>query len=291
MRVKLINQCFPRKNDDSNKVTLDLARDDTISWNEAIEKFDTAKRKVLLLREDIKKDQKLLLVFYKERENLAKGKWELKQLTIEKEQLNKKLNEVKTELESNEKETLEQEEEIKYIKEHSSIFKKLLILLGLGKIGRHVAEKQKYVDELIIKHEDIKRRYSLATRNTEEVCGKIENQYRITSTLEKKVQILEEKIYGNNESLKNKYKNNFADRNFYENIKESENSQNACPWTFDEYDIAREELFFASLQVRKAFILESPYIKRNLFVYEAYNNGKYTIEEKKEMFPHLFNKK
>lgn len=54
-------------------------------------------------------------------------------MTIEKEQLNKKLNEVKTELENNEKETLEQKEEIKYIKEHSSIFKKLLILLGLGK--------------------------------------------------------------------------------------------------------------------------------------------------------------
>ena len=288
--TEVLESCvFARKNDDSNKVTLDLARDDTISWNEAIEKFDTAKRKVLLLREDIKKDQKLLSVFYKERENLAKRKWELKQLTIEKEQLNKKLNEIKTELESNEKETLEQEEEIKYIQEHSSIFKKLLILLRLGKIGRHVAEKQKYVEELIIKHEDIKRRYSLAVRNTEEVCGKIENQYSIISTLEKKVQILEEKVYGNNESLKNKYKNNFADRNFYDAIKESENSQNACPWTFDEYDMAREELFFASLQVRKAFILESPYIKRNLFVYEAYNNGKYTIEEKKEMFPHLFN--
>ena len=265
--TEVLESCvFARKNDDSNKVTLDLARDDTISWNEAIEKFDTAKRKVLLLREDIKKDQKLLSVFYKERENLAKRKWELKQLTIEKEQLNKKLNEIKTELESNEKETLEQEEEIKYIQEHSSIFKKLLILLGLGKIGRHVAEKQKYVEELII-----------------------ENQYSIISTLEKKVQILEEKVYGNNESLKNKYKNNFADRSFYDAIKESENSQNACPWTFDEYDMAREELFFASLQVRKAFILESPYIKRNLFVYEAYNNGKYTIEEKKEMFPHLFN--
>ena len=288
--TEVLESCvFARKIDDSNKVTLDLARDDTISWNEAIEKFDTAKRKVLLLREDIKKDQKLLSVFYKERENLAKRKWELKQLTIEKEQLNKKLNEIKTELESNEKETLEQEEEIKYIQEHSSVFKKLLILLGLGKIGRHVAEKQKYVEELIIKHEDIKRRYSLAVRNTEEVCGKIENQYSIISTLEKKVQILEEKVYGNNESLKNKYKNNFADRSFYDAIKESENSQNACPWTFDEYDMAREELFFASLQVRKAFILESPYIKRNLFVYEAYNNGKYTIEEKKEMFPHLFN--
>lgn len=53
--------------------------------------------------------------------------------------------------------------------------------------------------------------------------------------------------------------------------------------------MAREELFYASLQVRKAFILNSPYIKRNLFVYQAYNNGKYTIAEKQEMFPHLFN--
>lgn len=89
--------------------------------------------------------------------------------------------------------------------------------------------------------------------------------------------------------MKNKYKNNFADKNFYINIKESEDSQNACPWTFEEYDMAREALFYASLQVRKAFILESPYIKRNLFVYEAYNNGKYTIAEKQQMFPHLFN--
>lgn len=72
-------------------------------------------------------------------------------------------------------------------------------------------------------------------------------------------------------------------------LSESEDSQNACPWTFVEYDMAREALFYASLQVRKAFILESPYIKRNLFVYEAYNNGKYTIAEKQQMFPHLFN--
>jgi len=57
------------------------------------------KERFCYLREDIKKDQKLLSVFYKERENLDKRKWELKQLTIEKEQLNKKLNEIKTELE------------------------------------------------------------------------------------------------------------------------------------------------------------------------------------------------
>lgn len=288
--TEVLESCvFARKNDDSSKVTLDMAREDSVSWNEAIVQFNIAKRKVLLLREEIKKDQKLLGDFYKERENLDKGELELKQLTIEKEQVILKLNEVKTELESNEKETLEQEEEITYIKEHTSFFKKLLILLGLGKIGRHVSEKQKYVDELIIEHEDIKRRCSFAAKNVEEACAKIEKQYSIVSMIEKKVQMLEEKVYGKNNSLKNKYKNNFADRNFYENIKESEESQNACPWTFEEYDMAREELFYASLQVRKAFILESPYIKRNLFVYEAYNNGKYTIAEKREMFPHLFN--
>lgn len=219
-------------------MTLDLAREDSISWDEAIDKFNVAKRKVLLLREGIKKDQKLLDDFYKEGEGLAKSKLDLKQSLIEKEQLNVRLNELRTELESNEKETFEKQDEIKYIKENSSGFKKLPILLGIGKIGKYVGKKQKCIDELIINHENIKGRYSSTVRSIEELCIKIEKQNNIISILEKKVQILEEKIYGNSESLKNKYQNNFADRNFYENIKESEDSQNACPWTFEEYDIA-----------------------------------------------------
>lgn len=288
--AEVLESCvFSKKNDDSDKVTLDLARKDSISWKEAIEKFNIAKRKVLSLREDIKKDQKILAEFYKESENLSKKKWEFEQLTIGKEQLNIKLNEIKTELEHNEKETLERKKEIEYIKDNSSILNRLLILIGVGKMGRHVSEKRKYVDELIINYEDIKRRYSLAMTNIEELSENIKKQNSILSTIEKKVQTLEEKIYGDNESLKTKYKNNFTDRNFYENVKKSEDSQNACPWTFAEYDMAREALFYSALQVRKAFILESPYIKRNLYVYEAYNNGKYTIAEKQKMFPHLFN--
>lgn len=193
------------------------------------------------------------------------------------------------ELKNNEDQTNEREEEIKYIKDHSSIFKKLLILLGVGKIGGHVAEKQKCVDELLIQHEDIKNRYNVFESSTENVRTKIEGKRNDISDLEQQVRIDEEKIYGNNESLKNKYKNNLADQYFYKNIKSSEDSQNACPWTFEEYDMAREALFYASLQVRKAFVLESKCIKRNLFVYEAYNNGKYTLAEKQQMFPHLFN--
>ena len=151
-------------------MTLDLAREDSISWDEAIDKFNVAKRKVLLLREGIKKDQKLLDDFYKEGEGLAKSKLDLKQSLIEKEQLNVRLNELRTELESNEKETFEKQDEIKYIKENSSGFKKLPILLGIGKIGKYVGKKQKCIDELIINHENIKGRYSSTVRSIEELC-------------------------------------------------------------------------------------------------------------------------
>lgn len=134
---KVLESCvFAKSNDKPDKVTLDLARKDSISWDEAIDQFNIAKRNVLLLREDIKKDQKLLADFYKEKDNLAKKKWELEQLITEKEQLNLKLNEIKTELESNEKKTLEKKNEIKYISENISPSKKLLNLFGVGEMGR-----------------------------------------------------------------------------------------------------------------------------------------------------------
>lgn len=59
--TEVLESCvFAKKNDASDKVTLDLAREDSISWDEAIDKFNVAKRKVLLLREGIKKRPKTL---------------------------------------------------------------------------------------------------------------------------------------------------------------------------------------------------------------------------------------
>lgn len=46
-------------------MTLDLAREDSISWDEAIDKFNVAKRKVLLLREGIKKTKNSWMIFIK----------------------------------------------------------------------------------------------------------------------------------------------------------------------------------------------------------------------------------
>lgn len=70
--TEVLESCvFAKKNDASDKVTLDLAREDSISWKEAVGRFKEAKRKVSLLRESIKKDQKLLEDFYKKKREFS----------------------------------------------------------------------------------------------------------------------------------------------------------------------------------------------------------------------------
>lgn len=280
---------FAKSNDNPQKVTLDLVKEDSISWGEAVKSFKRAKAKVLSLREEIKQDQKILANMYKESEMLETQKNVLNKLVLEKSQCEEKINEIQEQLEENEKNTLNLEEEIKYMKEHASWIKKLLIIFYLGEGGKKVAEKQKKIDELVLRHETIADDLNSIDKEIKALCIQIQEQTNIIFSLEESLRELKEQVYGEGNSLRVKYNHNLADAEFYKDIKVSEESQNACPWTFAKYDKAREELFYAALQVRKAFILESPYIRRNLFVYEAFNNGKYTLAEKMEMFPHLVN--
>lgn len=280
---------FKKKNDDPEKVTLDLAKEDSVSWEEAVSNFNSAKKKVMSLREEIIRDQNTLSSMYNKRSELENEKSNLKKLDHDKEQNISDLKEVQKKTENNEKETSAYEEEVKYIKKHASVIKKMQILFHFGEIGKCVAEKQKKIDQLIIEHENLASQSLSINGKIETLCARIEEQNNKISVTEKELHILEKAVYGEQGSLKARYKNNLADNDFYIDIKHSEGPQNSCPWTFAEYDTAREELFYAALQVRKAFILESPYIRRNLFVYESYNNGKYTDAEKKEIFPHLFN--
>lgn len=287
---EVLDSCvFAKKNDDADKVTLDLAREDSISWKDSINRFQETKRRVLDIREEIKKDQAILSDFYVQKELLSKAELELDNLFAKRGHIIAQLQEVQRELENNEKETIALEDEMKYVTKHTSFISKILIILGLGKIGKQIKGKKKSIEELVARHGEIKQRCNQLERNVEEINVKITEQSNHVSALKEIVEEFEQKIYRDKNSLKEKYGNNLADNEFYLNIKASKESQNACPWTFGEYDKAREELFFAALQVRKAFILESPYVRRNLFVYEAYNSGKYTMAEKKEMFPYLFN--
>lgn len=287
---ELLDSCiFAKSNDSPEKVTLDLARSNSVSWDEAVSNFKQAKKKVLSLREEIKQDKHILSNMYRQEEELEEHKSVLNHLLLDKEQMEQKLNETQEELETNERNTLNYEEEIRYIKLHASFLKKLFIVFHLGQNGKRVAEKEKQIETLVLEHEKILHTCNSLREKVKVICINIEKKNDAISSLEKELSRRKELIYGSVNSLRTKYKNNLADREFYQDVKASEDSQNACPWTFSKYDKAREELFFAALQVRKAFILESPYIRRNLFVYEAYNNGRYTTEENRAMFPHLFN--
>lgn len=288
--TEVIDSCvFRKKNDDPKRITLDLAKDDNTSWKDVVAKFNSVKKQVLSLKKEIENDQETLASMYRKRDKLERSEEIFKKLLLDEDQNKEMLDEVERKLLNNERATLNYEDEIKYIKMHASFAKKILILLRLGKIGKRVAEKQRQIDNLILVHEKIIHQKISLQEDADKIRKRIDEQKEKIAGLKKSVNKLEELVYGSENSLKKKYKNNLADKEFWENIKASEESQNACPWTFAEFDQAREELFYAALQVRKVFILESPYIRRNMFVYEAYNNGKYTAAERSEIFPHLFN--
>ena len=121
--IKIVSE-FAKKNDKSDKVTLDMVKDDSVSWDEAVTNFNHAKRKVLFIRKDIEKDKQILCSMYKSQENLIKQQSALDKLNMEKIITEQKLVKEQELLTSNEKDTLSCEEEIKYIIQHSSFIKK-----------------------------------------------------------------------------------------------------------------------------------------------------------------------
>lgn len=76
--------------------------------------------------------------------------------------------------------------------------------------------------------------------------------------------LLESKI----KKYKKEFSKNYADFNFWKELKKDSKLQTTCPWTTDEYDKLREELFYKAVKLQKAFVLNSRAVKHNfgLFV-------------------------
>lgn len=82
---------------------------------------------------------------------------------------------------------------------------------------------------------------------------------------------------------------NWTDATFWNNINKNECSQMACPWTYDEYNKLREELFYQALMLHKAFILSSNCVKQNLMRLFALWDGKFIESDRKVVYGHLLN--
>lgn len=287
---EVLNACvFKRCNDDEEKITLNSAEEFSMSWDDAKSNFQKAKNEVLKIRRQIKKDKETLQHMYAEEETLAHQQAVYKEIEREKENFVKDAEEAETVLRRNEKDTVVCREEIAYIKKNASMIGKILILLHIGVLGKRVCEKQCQYNELILEHEKLRSEHDFLVGKIMDINEKIGRQEVKIVESEKRLDDFKQLVYGKENSLKIKYGTNLGDKQFYQDIKSSEESQNACPWTYPDYDKARENLFYAALQVRKAFVLKSKIIRRNLFVYESYMRGSLNATERAEIFPHIFN--
>lgn len=86
-----------------------------------------------------------------------------------------------------------------------------------------------------------------------------------------------------------RFKNNWADDNYWENIIENEKSQESCPWVYPKYNELREELFYQALQVHKAFILSGNCVKQNLYRLMNLWDEKYSASDRENAYGDLLN--
>ena len=97
--------------------------------------------------------------------------------------------------------------------------------------------------------------------------------------------------YSSNESDLKLLKKSADTETFYNDIIKNASSQETCPWSIEEFNKLREELFASSLKLIEAFIVNSKGIKANLKLLKLLLNGEnlgYSVEERKNVFKECF---
>jgi len=88
---------------------------------------------------------------------------------------------------------------------------------------------------------------------------------------------------------KERFGNNFADDNFWKDIQHNEQAQSSSPWTDEKYNALREELFYYSLMLQKAFVLNSKAVKRNINCIIDIWKDNVSERDKASSYVHLLN--
>ncbi len=236
------------------------SNDISMCWKYIKNKFSIAWDNVTSYRNDIKNDKKLIEKLENEYqlENIGE---QINNLENNKKEKNKQVENLKSDNEAI-------KEQINYIKNNLSLIQKLIYFLGFG-------TERTEVNKLIKKYTDNISKCEKINLQIENIKNKINELTKI------KIQV---------NRIKEKYGDNFANKDFFQNeITENQKSQRSCPWTNEEYDKLREELFYWSLQLQKYFILSSKAIKNNIKILNSFwGNKRFSETDKKRMFPHLF---
>lgn len=181
-------------------------------------------------------------------------------------------------------------ESIIHIKSNLNFFEKLLLLISKkSEIGQNLKDLSKKKEKLLSEYSKL---LILKTNIQNELLESV----NIIKYYEEKYQIQRseyEDELKKVKSIENKYKttnsNNFADDKFFEDITNNNISQKACPWTNDEYDKLREELFYRALILQKSFVQNAKGIKQNIrMLCKVWGDDGFYTQDKQEFFKHTF---
>lgn len=268
-----------------------LDRNDSCSvnydWKSACDEFKTALNKVIKYRQTINDDYNLVFkikelkdVIQNCQNDILNLQSQIENLQAEKDKLEKYIN--------NLKETYDlQQQNLVDTKKALPLLKRIFI---------HFLKRDNDVKRLSILQEEVhKTQIELINKRNELINNrmpvkilKLENQIESKKSdikdNEAKLQSVEKEI----NSRKQKYGNNWADDEFWENKTQS---QICCPWTNQEYDKLREDLFYNAVKLNQAFVLNnSYYVKNNLnLLVNIWNGSNITNKDKEACYSTLLN--
>ncbi|MDS0528450.1 hypothetical protein NNC19_22430 [Clostridium sp. SHJSY1] len=276
------NQPFGRYFNDEEKM---------VHWNIAKESFIAQYKKVKSYEVEIISDVKRVYALDNKIEELTKLQNELFKINKEIEEKQHSIEEITKMSKENLDETEAVNESILNRENDPRFFAKLVLkFFKKSKINQELNNLKEKREELKIHYSELETlKINIQNELPSDLDKLKENQVIFNSlklSYDEEVKIVQD--------IKNKYKtsngNNFADIEFFEKLSTNNEVKDSCPWTNEEYDALREELFYRALVLQKSFVQNAKGIKQNIrMLCKAWEGNKFVESDLKEFYRHIFN--
>lgn len=166
-----------------------------------------------------------------------------------------------------------------------NFFKKLFFkIFNYGEDARELAIMKENIHKVERKSAELVQKIEENYSYIQEVKARSKDIEEEAKQVKNKLQSLEYKI---NADRKN-YPDNYLDLELYENPN-SQAAHETLAFINEDVEVAREKLFRASLDLLKAFLLESTEVEQNLERFKLVLEGKYNLQDTNASWQDLFN--
>lgn len=274
---------FPKENQSSLK---DYIRDANLDFELCKEEFKSKLKEVKEYQLFLKQvqDETYLLEANKEKLNdLEKIKIDL---NSELESISKELQNINDNINNNIKQNEKYLALMKEIKQGIPLYKKIFFFIFFNE-KRHLQLKE--IKQKIFKCEEEIVSLKMKLIEEEELY---QEKHKKFEELNEKIMSLESEnleLEINLQKYTKEYDIPIGDYKYFENITKNKESQEKCLWTNKKYDMLREELFYLSLKLHKALIVNSKCFIKNMNLLVNVFNNKYDDSLKRLIYKDVFN--